>query len=121
MEQNPKEEVGITPLRYKVLWHSDVKRDLSDLSPDTAEHLVEAAQYKLSTAPQFIGQPIKGTTRLLWKVRFSKYRVVYTMNDSAKEVWVLAVGKRDAVYRDTNIQSWVKLAIAIQTIERARR
>lgn len=121
MEQNPKEEAGIGPPQYKVLWHPDTKGDLSDLSPDIVEHLVDAAQYKLSTAPQFIGQPIKGTTRLLWKVRFSKYRVVYTMNERAKEVWVLAVGKRDAVYRDTNIQSWVKLAIAIHAIERARR
>ncbi|MBI4226847.1 MAG: type II toxin-antitoxin system RelE/ParE family toxin [Candidatus Omnitrophica bacterium] len=121
MEQNPQEEVGVGPPRYKVLWHPDAKRDLSNLSQDIVEHLVEAAQYKLSTAPQFIGQPIKGTTRLLWKVRFSKYRVVYTMNDRAKEVCVLAVGKRDAVYRDANIQSWVKLAIAIQAIEKARR
>ena len=111
MEQEPKKEIGL-PI-FKVVWHSEIKHDLSKIPPSLADSIVRAVDQRLSRAPQMIGEPLKGTRRLLWKIRFSKYRIVYTINERRKEVWVLSVQKRDLVYRDRHVQSLLKLAAAL--------
>jgi len=73
-----------------------------------------AADHRLSRAPQFLGQPLKGTTVPLWKITFSKYRLIYLIQQSSKEVWILSVQKREIVYRRDHILSLVKLAMAVQ-------
>jgi mRNA-degrading endonuclease RelE of RelBE toxin-antitoxin system len=97
-----------------VLWHQDIKKDLLRISRKTAESIVSPANHRLAIAPQFIGEPLKGTTNLLWKLRFSKHRLIYTMNVKAREVWVLSVQKREIVYKDRHVQSLLRLAIALQ-------
>ena len=119
MEQEPKKEIGL-PV-FKVVWHSEIKKDLSRLPPSLTDSIVRAVDQRLSRAPQMIGEPLKGTTKLLWKIRFSMYRVVYTINERKKEVWVLSVQKRDVVYRDRHVQSLLKLAVALhQQMEQSR-
>lgn len=113
MEQKPEKEI-IGGQIYKVLWHHDIKEDFSKIHPGLTDSVVDAAEHRLSRAPQFIGQPLKGTTNLLWRIHFGKYRIVYTMNLRAKEVWVLSVKKRDIVYRNQHVQSLLRLAVAIQ-------
>ena len=113
MEQGPpKEPVGI-PL-FRVIWHPEIKRDFSKIPPAFVDSIVRSADYRLSRAPQLIGQPLKGTTNQLWRIAFSKYRVVYAINAKKKEVWVLSVQKRELVYRDRHVQYLLKLAVAIQ-------
>ncbi|MBI3318454.1 MAG: type II toxin-antitoxin system RelE/ParE family toxin, partial [Candidatus Omnitrophica bacterium] len=75
--------------------------------------IVRAADYRLSLAPDLIGEPLKGTTNRLWKIRFSSYRIVYTINVSRKEVWILSVQKRDIVYRNQHVQALLKVAVAL--------
>lgn len=116
MEPDAQATGGVGPA-HKVLWHSGVKDDLEKVAPSEVERLVRAAEYRLSRAPEFIGQPLKGTTRLLWKLRFGKYRIVYTLNSSAKEVWVLSIQTRDIVYRPSHLESLLKLAIALREQE----
>lgn len=112
MEQVPPQKIGAQ--RYQILWHQNIRSDLTKMAPSLVEPLVAAIQDRLSRAPQLIGQPLKGTTNLLWKIRFSKYRVIYTINTRRNEVWVLSVQKRDWVYRDTHVQSLLHLAVALQ-------
>ena len=112
MEQEPQEKKIGEP-EYRVLWHSEIKKDLSKISPSDVASIVQTAERRLSRAPHLIGQPLKGTTHLLWKSRFSKYRIVYTLNAKAKEVWVLSVQGRDEVYRHSHIQSLLRLAVAL--------
>ncbi len=118
MEPGSEETPEITVPSFKVLWHPDTRGDLGKLSREIRGKIIETATYKLSRAPQFIGQPIKGTKKLLWKIRFSKYRIVYTIAEKTPEVWIVSVGKRDSVYRNEFIQSWIKLAIAIHETEK---
>lgn len=120
MEQEPQEKQVGTP-EYRVLWHPEIKKDLSKTSPSDVDFIVRMAEHRLSRAPHLIGQPLKGTTHLLWKIRFGKYRIVYTMNAKAKEVWVLSVQGRDEVYRHSHIQSLLRLAVALhEQLERNR-
>ncbi len=119
MDSSAEDPKKIASEHFRVLWHPKARDDLAKLTPDLAEKIFEAASYKLSRAPQFIGQPLKGTTKMLWKIRFSKYRVIYTLNAGSREVWVISVGKRDTVYRDEFVQSWVRLAIAIRQMEKS--
>ena len=99
---------------YRIVWHPLVKEDLSRVPKNLTESIIKAVEHRLSRVPHLIGQPLKGTTRLLWKIKFDKYRIVYTIHTKAKEVWVLSVQKREVVYRDRHIQSLINLAIAIR-------
>ena len=110
MEPTPQ---GISLSSYRVLWHDRVKADLKQIGPSEAERLIRAAEEKLARAPELIGQPLKGTARRLWKLRFGKYRVVYTLHPRTKEVQVLSIQTRDIIYRPAHLESLLKLAIAL--------
>ena len=112
MEQEPTEK-KVNLEVFKVLWHQNIREDLSAITPSQVDSIIKAAEHRLSRAPQYIGQPLKGTTNLLWKIRFGKYRAIYTINAKKAEVWVLAVQKRECVYRDHHVQSLLNLAIAL--------
>lgn len=107
-----KEPIGEPP--YRIVWHPLVREDLSRVPKNLTESIVKAAEHRLSHVPHLIGQPLRGMTHLLWKIKFDKYRIVYTINTKTNEVWVLSVQKREIVYRDRHIQSLVNLAIAIR-------
>lgn len=120
MEQGPQEK-KIGAAAYRVLWHPEIKKDLSKIDPSDVDSIVPTAQRRLSCAPHLIGQPLKGTTHLLWKLRFRKYRILYTLSTKAKEVWVLSVRGRDEVCRHAHLQSLLHLAIALhESFERGR-
>ena len=112
MEQKPK--LGQVNLpAFRVIWHAEVKKDLSRIPPSVVNSIVRAVDDRLSLAPEIIGNPLKGTANRLWKIRFSGYRIVYTIHVSRKEVWVLSVQKRDIVYRDQHVQALLKVAVAL--------
>ena len=113
MEQESKKEPIGAP-KFKVIWHATVKDDFSKLNKSLVDSIITAADHRLSRAPEYLGQPLKGTTTLIWKVRFDKYRILYTLNVKAKEVWVLSVRKREIVYKDAHVKSLINLAVAIQ-------
>ncbi|MBI4397510.1 MAG: type II toxin-antitoxin system RelE/ParE family toxin [Candidatus Omnitrophica bacterium] len=99
---------------YKVVWHQNIKKDFAKIPARLTESIVTSIEHKLSSAPEFLGQPLKGTAVQLWRTVYSQYRIIYTIQAQAKEVWVLSVMKREVVYRNAHIQSLVHLAVAIQ-------
>lgn len=120
MEPEPPPQ-GVGGPAYAVLWHPQIKKDLGRINPAQVETIVRVAEDRLSRAPHLSGQPLKGTTHLLWKLRFSKYRVVYTLRPRTREVWILSVQGRDEVYRPPHIQSLLKLAVALHEQTRQSR
>src|SRR3989338_6021673 len=109
MEPEPQKK--ITNSEYRVVWHPSCKEDLSEIGPGIVDGLVRNVDYKLSQAPLLIESPLKGTSKLIYKVCYTqKYRVLYTVNHKAKEVWVLAVKNRDTVYKAHKFQHMVHLA-----------
>lgn len=106
---------------FRVLWHSATKRDLAKLPPSLVESIVRASDHRLARAPHLIGEPLKGSVSRLWKLRFSQYRIIYTIHPQRHEVWVLSVQKRDVVYRDRHVPSLLNLAVALhQELDRPR-
>jgi len=114
MEQGSQGQAEIDPPAYKVVWHIAVRGDLAKIPRSTVDSLVKAVDYRLSQAPHVIGTPLRGTTNLLWRLRFGSYRVVYTVNVRAKEVWILSAQRRNIVYRDPHLSSLLKLAMILQ-------
>ena len=112
MERETGQE-GLSDSRFEVLWHRKAGKDLDDLDPSVVEKIVQATTSKLQRAPQLIGEPLKGTTSRLWKLRFSKYRILYTI--CKREVIVLAVGNRDFIYNKKNasVMELIRTAAAL--------
>ena len=101
-------------LEYSVNWHPKTEDDLAILPLNLARGIVKNTEHRLSLAPTTIGEPLKGTTSLLWKVGYSQYRVIYTIKDATKQVWVLSVQKRSKVYRTQHLESLIRLAASLQ-------
>lgn len=107
------EEKGLVPSAYHVFWHPQVEDDLADIPPHMGKDIVGNCQYKLSRAPRHLGRPLRGTKSLLYRVGIGSYRAVYTINEKALEVWVLAVRHRKDVYRQSRIEAILDLALAL--------
>ena len=119
MEQSPQEKkVESSP--YRILWSTAARDDLTQISQDVAETIIEKSDQRLAQLPHYVGQPLKGTTKKLWKLRFGKYRLVYSINAKFKEVYILAIANRDVVYRNDAVQSLLKLAVALHERSKVR-
>ena len=112
MEQDPEEKI-VKSKKYKVFWHQNIKEDFEKIPPSLIEKITLGVEHKLSNAPLLIGEPLKGTINKLWKVAYSKYRVIYTINPKSKEVWVLSAMKREVVYRHAHVQAILQMALAL--------
>lgn len=109
MEPISQEEIG----PFKVLWHTHVTHDFGKIDFYVAEEIVERAENRLHKIPFAVGTPLKGTSNRLWRIRHRDYRVLYTVNTAAKEVWVLSVRHRSIVYRPEHLESLLQLAIML--------
>ncbi|MBI2094269.1 MAG: type II toxin-antitoxin system RelE/ParE family toxin [Candidatus Omnitrophica bacterium] len=114
MEQGSKKPEEVGSPTYKIVWHPAIRADLARIPRSTVESIAKAVDHRLARAPHLLGTPLRGTTSMLWRIRFGRYRVVYTIHARFKEVWVLSVQRRDIVYRDPHLFSLLQLAIALQ-------
>jgi len=99
---------------FKLCWHSGVREDLKKIPRNVADSLIRAVDRKLSTQPLLCGIPLRGTENHVWRIPFARYRILYTLNSKTKEVWVLAVVKRENAYRQSALAALVKIAKQIQ-------
>ncbi|MBI3319703.1 MAG: type II toxin-antitoxin system RelE/ParE family toxin [Candidatus Omnitrophica bacterium] len=112
MEPRAQSE-AVTPRPFQVFWHAEVRRDLVKIPPATVDAIAKAAHDRLSQAPLLIGEPLRGTSQRLWRLRYSQYRLIYTVRPATHEVWVLSVQTRDIVYRTTHLQRLLRLAMQL--------
>jgi mRNA-degrading endonuclease RelE of RelBE toxin-antitoxin system len=108
MAQAPQDQV-----RYAVRFHPRLKADTKKLSHPDLVKLVRAAEDRLGRAPELVGEPLRGVKTSLWKMRFGKYRVIYTINFHAQAVWVLSIQTRDIVYEPQHVDSLLRVALAM--------
>ena len=111
----------MTDPAYRVLWHPAVRDDFKRITPDTVDTLVHSAHDHLTRAPQHLGQPLKGTTQSLWRMRWGDYRLVYTIRHDIREVWVLGAQRRDIVYRAAHLQHLMRLAAEVHQLSAGRQ
>jgi len=82
---------------YILLGLSGIERELSRLNKRDYEK-IEAAILQLAEDPRPAScQKLKG--RDAWRIRVGNYRVIYEIDDQARNVVILNVGHRKEIYR----------------------
>jgi len=83
---------------YRVLLERAAEKDLSRLSPQIHDRVIEAVR-KLATNPRPRGCRKLAGCENDWRIRVGDYRVVYEMADATRVVRVNHVRHRREVYR----------------------
>ncbi len=79
---------------YRVRFRSrSVRKEMDDLDDETYLHIA-AAIYHLRENPRPAGTK-RLTGQEAYRIRFGNYRILYTVDDKAREVRIEAVRKRD--------------------------
>ena len=84
---------GNNPL-YKILYSSDVVRNDLPKLDNKIKDIIRRKIEKLKSEPT-LGLPLRGKLSKLYKLKVSKYRVLYQVNDYNFIIIVIAIGKRD--------------------------
>ncbi len=81
-------------MSYIVEWTEPALELLGEIADKRVQRkLLEVAE-ELATDPDKRGRPLVGDLAGYWSVRWSRYRVVYLIDDDAQKVYVLAGGIR---------------------------
>ena len=79
---------------YKILYSSDVvKNDLPRLD-DKIKVIIRKKVEKLKLEPS-LGLPLRGKLAKLYKLKVSKYRILYQIDTYNLTIIIIAIGKRD--------------------------
>jgi len=84
---------------FTVRYHPDVKEiDLSRINVKMRERIRRAIEFRLMTAPQKYGLPLRKNLGGYWKLRVGDYRVVFKVE--GEMVYILGIRHRKSVYED---------------------
>ena len=84
-------------MSYAVTIHTPAKKNLCRL-PDNIQTRIARAMLALETNPRPSGV-VKLSGQEAWRIRIGDYRVIFTINDTKKEVVIYAIGHRREIYR----------------------
>lgn len=84
------------PWRIQVL--PTARRQLQRLPERYASAVIEMLP-TIATNPRRIGKPLRYELEGRWVARRGPYRVIYSIDDESRTVYVLAVAHRSDVYR----------------------
>lgn len=118
MEQESGEK-KIEPNSYRVFWHQEIKEDFKRLPPSLVEDIIKGAEHKLSLGPKYLGSPLRGSSCLIWRAKISDYRILYTLEEQPREVWILSVQHRSIVYKSKHIKHVLELAMVLRNRARS--
>ena len=82
---------------YRVTFASSAKRELIALSANAIERIQPKIR-ELANDPRPPGCKKLHGARNLWRIRVGDYRIVYTVNDTAKTIDVTRIAHRREVY-----------------------
>jgi mRNA interferase RelE/StbE len=82
---------------YEVFFKESVRKDLRKVPPADVLYILEKTK-TLAENPRPPGcEKMSATDR--YRIRYGRYRVVYSIQDRELTVWVVKVGHRKHVYR----------------------
>lgn len=75
--------------------------DFEEITKSDQQKILKTIRKKLTTEPELYGKPLRGELKGFWKLKVDKYRVVYSIDKSKIEVYVITVGFRrdEEVYK----------------------
>lgn len=86
-------------MSYTLLYHPEIaRRDLPPIPLNGQSRIAGALAARLRETLEKYGQPLHGTLRGYWKLRWGGYRVVFKI--VGDEVWIFAILHRRQVYED---------------------
>ena len=84
-------------MTYEILIERSAQRSLSKIPPTDQDRIIDAI-HKLQSNPRPAGvQKLGG--REAWRIRVGDYRIIYEINDEARNILVVTLGHRREVYR----------------------
>ena len=90
------------PARYELVATPPAARAIRDGLPEAvAPAVIEFLTGSLTAAPRRVGKPLRGDLAGIHSARRGTYRVLYRINDTAREVVVLRIDHRRDIYRPT--------------------
>jgi len=84
-------------LKYTVVYHRNIKKDLKKLNAKTIRLFFEAVKEIILKDP-YQGIGLKGKYRGLWKYRIGNYRIIYSIEGNELIVLILRIRHRRNVY-----------------------
>lgn len=84
---------------YRVIWEEEAEKDLEKLDKSIARKIKQRVENFLATNPTEHGKPLTANLKGLWSYRFSKYRVVYQLEQQKLLIIVVEAGHRREIYK----------------------
>jgi mRNA-degrading endonuclease RelE of RelBE toxin-antitoxin system len=86
--------------RYEVVVTAPAARAIAEQLPEAiAVAVIEFVTGPMLDNPRRVGVPLRNELEGVWSARRGAYRVLYRIDEEAREVIVLRVGHRRDVYR----------------------
>jgi mRNA interferase RelE/StbE len=89
----------VSPSGWELIVAPSAERRLSRLPEKTAAAIVEFMLGPLTENPERVGHRLRSELEGLWAARRGAYRVLYEINQPAKQIRVLRIDHRADVYR----------------------
>lgn len=74
--------------------------DLPSLPKSAKDMIKRAIENRLTTAPAQYGKPLRRSLAGHRRLRVADYRVIYRINETAKTVYIVAIGIRQDIYEE---------------------
>jgi len=84
-------------LRYRVLYHRNIKKDLKKLYKKVVDLFFSTVKEEILEDP-YTGIKLKGRYRDLWKYRIGDFRIIYSIKKDKISVYILRIRYRSNVY-----------------------
>jgi mRNA-degrading endonuclease RelE of RelBE toxin-antitoxin system len=88
----------VTEAGWRVIVMPSARRQLGNV-PEKVLGALSGAIDVLAVEPRRVGKPLRREYEGLWVARRGPYRVIYRIDDAAREVQVLTVAHRADAYR----------------------
>jgi mRNA-degrading endonuclease RelE of RelBE toxin-antitoxin system len=90
----------VTDAKYELVVTGPAARSIETALPETvAFAVIDFITGPLLENPRRVGAPLRGELEGIWSARRGTYRVLYRIDDEAREVVVLRIGHRGDIYR----------------------
>jgi mRNA-degrading endonuclease RelE of RelBE toxin-antitoxin system len=84
---------------YAVVWSSPARRSIGALAEKTATAVVEYTHAVVAKNPRQAGHELHFELEGMYSARRGDFRVIYTIDDEATTVRVVAIGHHSDIYR----------------------
>lgn len=84
--------------KFRIEYAAGVLRDLKGLPREVRVRALEAVEQVLAADP-FLGRPLAGSFKGLFKFRIGDYRIIYAVERHRLVIFVLRIRHRKDVYR----------------------